>query len=119
MSYLFTIICEYKGGTYTKQLTAEHPVQAFEQWTEAFVQEGVLNTSEKKRFTKETLYSLKQSNLTPMENVRNVWYEGFSLGDDLLEIMVIAMSDRPLTFSPSHALTSVTAPLPPPSHLPA
>ena len=92
MAYLFTIICEYKGGTYTKQLSAESPVQSFEQWAAIFKSEDVLTASEKKKFGKEVEYALTEGNIVALEGLQNVWYEGFSLDDELLEVIVVGMS---------------------------
>jgi len=92
MAHLFTIICEYKGGTYSKQLVAGSPVQAFEQWTIIFKSEDILSATEKKKFGKEVEYVLTEGNITALEGLQNVWYEGFSLDDDLLEVIVVGMS---------------------------
>ena len=96
MTYLFTIICEYKGGTYTKQLGAESPVQAFEHWAGIFKSEEVLNSSEKKKFAKEVEYALTEGNIVALEGLQNVWYEGFSTDDELLEVIVVGMSVEPI-----------------------
>ena len=96
MAYLFTIICEYKGGTYTKQLRAESPFQAFEQWAEIFKTEDFLTVSEKKKFVKAVQYTLTEGSITTLEGLQNVWYEGFSLDDDLLEIIIVGMSGEPV-----------------------
>lgn len=93
MAHLFTIICEYKGGTYTQQLRSESPIGAFTQWADLFVQEDVLSAPEKKDFTGEVQYSLSEGNLATMEGLQNVWYEGFSLGDHLLEVILVGMSE--------------------------
>lgn len=100
MTYLFTIICQYKGGTYTKQLVAESPVQAFEQWTIIFKSEDVLSATEKKKFGKEVEYVLADSNIVALEGLQNVWYEGFSLDDDLLEVIVVGMSEQVIVPAP-------------------
>ena len=94
MTYLFTIICEYKGGTYTKQLGAKNPVQAFEQWAGIFKSEDVLTASEKKKFGKEVEYVSADGNIVALEGLQNVWYEGFSLDDELLEVIVVGMSEQ-------------------------
>ena len=31
-----------------------------------------------------------------MEGLQNVWYEGFSLQNDLLEVLIIGMSEQPV-----------------------
>lgn len=94
MSHLFTIICEYKGGTYTKQVKAEDPAQAFEQWADMFSKEGFLAASEKKQFADEIQYSLTEGNLVALEALQNVWYEGFSLKENLLELIIIGMDEQ-------------------------
>ena len=96
MAHLFTIICEYKGGTYTQQVHGENPVEAFTQWAEGFVKEDVLPAPEKKDFAGEVQYSLAEGNLVAMEGLQNVWYEGFSLGNDLLEVIIVGMSGQPI-----------------------
>jgi len=101
MAYLFTIISEYKGGTYTKQLGAESPVQAFEQWAAIFKTEDFLSASQKKKFAKELEYALAESSIVAMEGLQNVWYEGFSLDDDLLEVIVVGMSRQVIEPAPT------------------
>ena len=96
MAHFFTIVCEHKGGTYTRQLSAESPAHAFEQWAGDFRNEDFLTAPEKKDFAEEVQYSLAEGNLVAMEGLQNVWYEGFSLGEDLLEVIIIAMSEQPI-----------------------
>ncbi len=93
---LFTIICQYKGGTYTKQLRADNPIGAFEQWASIAGNEDFLTASEKKQFAEEVEYSLSEGNLVALEGLQNAWYEGFSLNKDLLEVIVIGMSEQPV-----------------------
>lgn len=111
MAYLFTIICEYKGGTYTKQLGAESPVQAFERWAAIFQTEDVLTVSEKKKFAKEVDYTLSESNMVALEGLQNVWYEGFSLDDELLEVIVVGMSGEPIPVVSVKPVARIHAPL--------
>ncbi len=99
MTHLFTIVCEYKGGTYTRQLTAESPVRAFERWAGLFGEEDFLTAPEKKDFADEVQYSLTGGNLVAMEGLQNVWYEGFSLKDNLLEVIIIGMSGQSIAMS--------------------
>ncbi|MEZ4963773.1 MAG: hypothetical protein R2791_00915 [Saprospiraceae bacterium] len=99
--HLFTIICEFRGGTFTRQMSAKDPVRAFEQWAAHFQHDNVLSPAEKEMFETAVACSLSENGLTAMENLQNVWYEGFSLGDDLLEVMVIAMSPAPVTARPA------------------
>lgn len=96
MDVLFTIICEYKGGTYTKQVRAGNATDAFLHWAELFRQEAVLTPKEKKHFADEVAYSLKENNLVTLENLQNVWYEGFSLEDDLLEVILVGTASQPI-----------------------
>jgi hypothetical protein len=32
-----------------------------------------------------------EGGLVPLEGLHNVWYEGFSIGEDLLEVTVVGM----------------------------
>ncbi|MBK6930739.1 MAG: hypothetical protein IPH12_07620 [Saprospirales bacterium] len=96
MAHRFTVICEYKGGTYVKQLDAAGPVQAFGQWAEQFSQEEALTPGERQLFAGEIKYSLEEGNLVAMEGLQNVWYEGFSLEKDLLEVILVGMSGQPI-----------------------
>lgn len=104
---IFTIICEYKGGTYIKQLDAADPVQAFGQWAEQFSREDVLTPPERQLFAAEVKYSLDEGNLVPMEGLQNVWYEGFSLDDDLLEVIIVGMSEQPIAMSAEEERQSI------------
>lgn len=96
MTHLFTIICEYKGGTYTKQLSAENPVRAFEQWAQIFITEAFLTTPEKAIFTAEVQSSLTEGNTVALQGLQNVWYESFSLGDDMMEVIIVGMTEQPI-----------------------
>jgi len=96
MNHLFTIICEYKGGTYTRQLHSTNPQAVLEAWAKQFQQEGILNETEQELFAEEMRYSLEESNLIPLQGLQNIWYEGFSLADDLLEIMVVGTQEQPI-----------------------
>lgn len=96
MDVLFTIICEYKGGTYTKQVHAGNAAEAFSRWAEQFSREAVLSPVEKKQFAGEVNFSLKENNLVAMEGLQNVWYEGFSLEDDLLEVILVGTASQPI-----------------------
>ena len=57
---------------------------------------ALLSAPEKKDFTGAVQYSLAEGNLVAMEGLRNVWYEGFSLGNDLLEVIIVGMSGQPI-----------------------
>ena len=103
MATLFTIVCEFKGGTYTKQLQTESPVQAFARWADLFSEEDILTAAEKKAFSGEVDYALSNDNLVALEGMQNIWYEGFSLKDDLLEVIIIAMSEQPVAKVPEQA----------------
>ncbi|MCK6690852.1 MAG: hypothetical protein L6Q97_01985 [Thermoanaerobaculia bacterium] len=99
MTHRFTVICEYKGGTYVKQLDAAGPVQAFGLWAEQFNREDVLTPPERQLFAGEVKYSLVEGNLVAMEGLQNVWYEGFSLDDNLLEVILVGMSGQSIQFA--------------------
>ena len=88
---LFTLICEYKGGTYTTQLPASDPTQAFALWAEQFSREEVLTPPERHLFAGEVQYALDEAGLVAVEGLLNVWYEGFSIGEELLEVTVVGM----------------------------
>ena len=47
-------------------------------------------------FDAEVQYSLAGGNMVAMEGLQNVWYEGFSLDDDLLEVIIAGMSEQPI-----------------------
>lgn len=96
----FTVICEYKGGTYVKQLDAAGPVQAFGLWAEQFSREDLLTPPERQLFAGEVKYSLDEGNLVVMEGLQNVWYEGFSLDDDLMEVIIVGMSGHQIQLAP-------------------
>ena len=39
-----------------------------------------------------------------MDGLQNVWYEGFSLGDDLLEVIIVGMSSQPIQAAEAESL---------------
>ena len=89
MKHLFTIVCEFRGGTYTKQLKAQSQKEAFGLWATLFKAEGFLSPIEVVEFGEEIKNSMEEDNMVPLESLQNVWYEGFSIGDDLLEVLII------------------------------
>jgi hypothetical protein len=93
METLFTIICEFRGGTYTKQLRANSPAEAFQLWAAAFKNEGFLPNEEVADFAEEVENSISEGNMVALESLQNVWYEGFSIGDDLLEILIVSTNE--------------------------
>ena len=42
-----------------------------------------------------------------MDGLQNVWYEGFSLGDDLLEVIVVGMSAQRMVMSPENVVHNI------------
>ena len=93
MESLFTIICEFRGGTYTKQIRANSPVEAFQLWAAMFKDEGFLPKQEIADFAEEVENSLSEGNIVALESLQNVWYEGFSIGDDLLEVLIVSTNE--------------------------
>jgi hypothetical protein len=47
---------------------------------------------------------LSGGGLVPLEGLHHVWYEGFSLGDDLLEVLIVGMSSRPIQAAEAESL---------------
>lgn len=93
MESLFTIICEFRGGTYTKQIRANFPAEAFQLWAAMFKDEGFLPTQEIADFAEEVENSINEGNIVALESLQNVWYEGFSMGDDLLEVLIVSTNE--------------------------
>jgi hypothetical protein len=93
MENLFTIICEFRGSTYTKQVRASVPAKALRTWAEAFKKEGFLPKNKVADFEEEIENSLSEGNIVALESLQNVWYEAFSIEDDLLEILVVNTSE--------------------------
>ena len=89
MKHLFTIVCEFRGGTYTKQLKAGSQKEAFGLWAALFKTDDFLSPIEVVEFAEEIENSMEEDNMVPLESLQNVWYEGFSIGDDLLEVLII------------------------------
>ena len=101
MAHLFTFLCEYKGGTYTSQLRASDTRTVFAHWADRFLEQNVLTeASEKAEFAAAVRYSLSEGGLTPLDGLTNVWYEGFSIGDDLLEVTVVSTSEGDIVAAP-------------------
>jgi len=47
MTCLFTIISEYKGGTYVHQVSAADPADAFAVWADQMTRDTILSADEK------------------------------------------------------------------------
>ena len=73
MTHFFTIICEFKGGTYTEQYKDEHATRTFERWAEKFKNGEVLTQAEKKILAGEVHSSLIQQQFS-------LWPTGASRG---------------------------------------
>jgi hypothetical protein len=93
MTCLFTIISEYKGGTYVHQVAAADPADAFAVWADQMTRDTILSADEKTLFQEAVAYSLSESSLVALDGLSNVWYEGFSLGDDLFEVTLVATTE--------------------------
>ncbi|MFZ4633268.1 MAG: hypothetical protein ACOYNO_03570 [Saprospiraceae bacterium] len=93
MTCLFTIISEYKGGTYVHQVSAAGPVDAFAVWAEQMSGDTIFTADEKTLFQEAVAYSLSENSLVALDGLSNVWYEGFSLGDDLFEATLVATTE--------------------------
>lgn len=97
MTHLFTIICQYRGGTYTRQLTAETHAAAFRQWAHVFQQDGFLLPEEQALFVEAIAFAVREHTLVALEGLQNAWYEGFSLKKNLLEVTLIGTSEQPFS----------------------
>ena len=88
---------------------AESPVHAFEQWADIFKTEDFLKASEKKKFDKAVQYAITEGCIVALEGLQNVWYEGFSLDDDLLEVIVVGMSGDAIPVEGANLRTQIHA----------
>jgi hypothetical protein len=83
---LYTMVFDYKGGTYISQVAAESPRAAVIEWATA-AKEQDLSTW---RLTREELAQLFEDRPIPMENCLNVWCASGTTDGGLMLLNLVA-----------------------------
>lgn len=96
MTHLFTIICQYNGGTFTSQVEAENPADAFRLWGYSFQESEYLLPEERSLFNSALDFSVRENAFVALEGLQNTWYESFTLKRHLLEVTIVATLTVPV-----------------------
>jgi len=101
---LYTIMMEYRGGTYISQIKADDQTQALQQWSRDFDAEGIGDISEAERnhfagklFEKlygELYEENPEDTQTPLQGVRSVWCADANVFDDFVIIHTVKTVSR-------------------------
>jgi hypothetical protein len=90
---LYTVVLEYKGGTYVAQASADSPSAALPNWA------STTSDSDLKQWgvTREQLTKIASDDLVPIDDCLNVWCATSSTNEGLLLINVIATDESART----------------------
>lgn len=94
---LFTIIMEYRGGTYIAQVAAAHPEFALKQWADQIEPIGISDFGEASKA--ELVDAIDEwladsQRAVAITGARNVWYHSESIGGFLMSINVVATTKK-------------------------
>jgi len=83
---LYTIILEYKGGTYISQIQSESPTAAVKKWSTTITEHSLAVWG----VDRSDLVSLSDDNPVPLENCVNIWCLTGSAKNHLMLLNVVA-----------------------------
>jgi len=83
---LYTMVLDYKGGTYISQVTAESPEAALTNWVTSANERDLSHWS----LTHQELAQLSEDRLIPIENCKNVWCASDSTESGLMLLNIVA-----------------------------
>lgn len=69
----FTVVCEFRGGTYLAQIHAENVIEAVRNWSDYMARERPIARSSG-RLAKNALRGLDELGPTPIETLTGVWF---------------------------------------------
>jgi hypothetical protein len=91
-SKLYTVVLEYKGGTYIAQVSASSPAAALPKWVSGITAEELAEW----KITPDELTTItKSDDLVPITGCFGVWCVSGSTKDGLVLINVIATDGLP------------------------
>lgn len=83
---LYTIVLEYKGGTYISQIHSESPTAAVKKWSTIVTERSLAEWG----LDRTDLVLLSADNPIPLENCVNIWCLSGSAKNRLMLLNVIA-----------------------------
>lgn len=83
---LYTMVLDYRGGTYISQVTAESPEAAVHSWVMSANEQDLAQWA----LTHEELSQLAEDSLITIENCQNVWCASDSTEGGLMLLNIIA-----------------------------
>ncbi len=87
-NYLFTIIWEFREGTFIDQIESDSINNAFAKWiTKEIKKNPILSTKDLKFIEKDVDFEV--DNPVPVKNRKNVWSSWFSVKDEFILVNVI------------------------------
>ena len=92
MSYpsLYTVILEYRGGTYISQIHSESPGAAVKKWSSTITDDNLAVWG----LDRADLVLLSDDNPLPLENCMNIWCLTGSAKNHLMLLNVIATATK-------------------------
>ena len=87
MKHLYTIVAEYKGGTYVSQVEAETPTAAVQRWSELKSQGGDDILAEARLEVKEQISAGDAP--VPLSGRKNVWCISGAHRDQLILVNAV------------------------------
>jgi len=89
---IYTIVLDYKGGTYIAQVTAHSPVAALPKWASKIKGEALSEWG----ITRDELAKIiKSDHVIPVDGCVNVWCTSGSTHGGLALVNVIATAESP------------------------
>ena len=83
---LYTIVLDYKGGTYISQVSDESPQVALAKWATIITEDDLVTW----KLSRSELTRLSQNKPVPLENCLNVWSASDSAKGGLILVHMIA-----------------------------
>ncbi len=83
---LYTLVLDYRGGTYISQKFAESPQEAVAKWAVAITERELSSWG----LTKQDVIHLSKDSPLPLENCSNVWCMSGSTKNGLMLLNIIA-----------------------------
>lgn len=86
LKILYTMVLDYKGGTYISQVSAESPEAAIANWAISANEQDLSSWG----LTREELAQLSEDRPIPIENCLNVWCASDSAEGGLMLLNIVA-----------------------------
>lgn len=83
---LYTIILDYKGGTYISQVTADSPEAAVNSWVTAANEQDLAHWN----LTRKELAELSEDRMISIDGCQNVWCASGSAKSGLMLLNIVA-----------------------------